>query len=189
MKMSVVGKMETITLGGGCFWCIEAAFKELDGVVEAISGYSGGKAENPTYEQVCSGATSHAEVVQVVFKPEIITFKKILEIFFSIHNPTTLNRQGNDIGTQYRSVIFYHNLKQMEVAERLIEELSKSKIWDKPIVTEVTAFSKFYRAEEYHQNYFKLNSTQPYCKVIIEPKIKKFRQEYAKNLKDVELKL
>lgn len=176
--------METITLGGGCFWCIEAVYSELKGVQTAESGYSGGKIDNPTYEQVCSGATGYAEVVQIIFNPEIVTFKEILELFFTIHDPTTLNRQGNDVGSQYRSVIFYHSEEQKQIIEEMISVLDSSKKWSNPVVTEVTSFDKFYQAEEYHQNYFKLNSSQPYCRVVIEPKVNKFRKLYLSQLKE-----
>lgn len=175
--------LKTTTLGGGCFWCIEAVFSELKGVQLAESGYSGGKIDNPTYEQVCSGSTGHAEVVQIKFNPEIISFKEILEIFFTVHNPTTLNRQGNDVGSQYRSVIFYHSEEQREIAQEIITELNGSKKRSNTIVTELTSFDKFYKAKEYHQNYFKLNSSQPYCKVVIEPKVNKFRKLYFNQLK------
>jgi len=175
--------LKTTTLGGGCFWCIEAVFSELKGIQLAESGYSGGKIDNPTYEQVCSGSTGHAEVVQIKFNPEIISFKEILEIFFTVHNPTTLNRQGNDVGSQYRSVIFYHSEEQREIAQEIITELNGSKKWSNTIITELTSFDKFYKAKEYHQNYFKLNSSQPYCKVVIEPKVNKFRKLYFNQLK------
>ncbi|MBY9000268.1 MAG: peptide-methionine (S)-S-oxide reductase MsrA [Candidatus Heimdallarchaeota archaeon] len=183
------GLKEIVTLGGGCFWCIEAIFQELNGVEEAISGYSGGSVENPSYEQVCSGATGHAEVVQVAFNPKKITFKKILEVFFSTHNPTTLNRQGNDVGTQYRSVIFYHTPEQRRIAKEMIDELNSSGSLEGSIVTELSAFSVFYKAEDYHQEYFKINASQPYCKVIIQPKVEKLRENYVDNLKNVKLKL
>jgi peptide-methionine (S)-S-oxide reductase len=182
-KMSNEENYEITTLGGGCFWCIEAVFSELKGVQTAVSGYSGGKGDNPTYEQVCSGTTGHAEVVQIKFDPEVISFKEILEVFFSVHNPTTLNRQGNDIGTQYRSAIFYHSENQKQIAKEVINELELSKKWGNPIVTEVTPFDKFFEAEDYHQNYFKLNASQPYCKVVIEPKVSKFRKLYLNQLK------
>jgi len=175
--------LKTTTLGGGCFWCIEAVFSELKGVQLAESGYSGGKIDNPTYEQVCSGSTGHAEVVQIKFNPEIILFKEILEIFFTVHNPTTLNRQGNDAGSQYRSVIFYHSEEQREIAQEIITELNESKKWLNPIVTGVSSFDKFYKAADYHQNYFKLNASQPFCKAIIEPKVNKFRKLYFNQLK------
>ncbi|MHA1203005.1 MAG: peptide-methionine (S)-S-oxide reductase MsrA [Candidatus Heimdallarchaeaceae archaeon] len=180
---------ETITLGGGCFWCIEAIYQELNGVIEAISGYSGGKIINPSYEQVCSGTTGHAEVIQVTFNPKIITFKKILDIFFSTHDPTTPNRQGNDVGTQYRSIILYHTQKQNKITLDVIKELDATGNLKRAIVTEVAPFKEFYEAENYHQDYFKLNASKSYCKVIIRPKVEKFRENYADNLKDVKLKL
>lgn len=187
--MNIIEKNETVTLGGGCFWCIEAIYKELNGIINVISGYAGGTVKNPTYEQVCSGTTGHAEVIQIMFNPEIITFKKILEIFFSTHDPTTLNRQGNDIGTQYRSIILYHTQKQKEESLDVIREINDRGDLGKPIVTEVIPFKEFYKAEEYHQNYFKLNTKQPYCKIVIEPKVNKFKKNYADILKDVKLKL
>lgn len=170
---------EIITLGGGCFWCLEAVFVELQGVTKVVSGYAGGSVPNPSYEQVCSGATGHAEVTQVTFDPEVISTKEILSIFFGIHDPTTLNRQGNDVGTQYRSVIFYHNEQQKEIAQILINELNESHIWANPIVTEVVPLDSFYRAEDYHQEYYKYNSQQPYCQVVIAPKLAKFRKQFA----------
>ena len=175
--------LETATLGGGCFWCIEAVFSELKGVKSAISGYSGGEVDNPTYEQICTGKTNHAEVVQVIYDPNIVTFKQILEVFFTVHDPTTLNRQGNDIGTQYRSIILYHTENQKEESKNYIAELEKSGKWSSPIVTELTPFEKFFEAEPYHQNYFKLNASKPYCKVVIEPKVDKFRKLYLNQLK------
>ncbi|MCE7740628.1 MAG: peptide-methionine (S)-S-oxide reductase MsrA [Candidatus Heimdallarchaeota archaeon] len=175
--------LKTTTLGGGCFWCIEAIFSELKGVQLAESGYSGGKVDNPTYEQVCSGKTGHAEVVQIRFNPKIISYKEILEIFFTIHDPTTLNQQGNDIGSQYRSVIFYHSEEQKKVAQKIISKLDSSKKWKNPVVTEVSSFDKYYKAVDYHQNYFKLNASQPYCKAVIEPKVNKFRKLYFNQLK------
>ncbi len=180
---------ETITLGGGCFWCIEAIYQGLNGVVEVVSGYSGGKVEKPSYEQVCSGTTGHAEVVQVTFNPEIVTFKKILEVFFSTHDPTNVNRQGNDIGIQYRSVIFYHTQKQNQITLEVIKELNDTGNLKGSIVTEVASFIEFYEAENYHQDYFKLNASKSYCKVIIQPKVEKFRENYANDLKNVKLKL
>jgi peptide-methionine (S)-S-oxide reductase len=188
-KMNTEQTKETITLGGGCFWCIEAIYQELNGVIEAVSGYSGGKIKNPNYEQVCSGTTGHAEVIQVTFNPKIITFNKILEVFFSTHDPTTLNRQGNDVGTQYRSVIFYHTQKQKQIALEVIKELNGAGTLKNPIVTEVSSFKEFYEAENYHQDYFKLNASKSYCKVNIQPKVEKFRENYANNLKDIKLKL
>ncbi|MHA1198241.1 MAG: peptide-methionine (S)-S-oxide reductase MsrA [Candidatus Heimdallarchaeaceae archaeon] len=175
--------LEIVTLGGGCFWCIEAVFSELQGVQTAVSGYSGGEKDNPTYEQICSGRTGHAEVIQVTFDPKVISFKTILEIFFNTHDPTTLNKQGNDIGTQYRSVIFYHSDKQKEIAQEIISEFEKSGKWSSPIITELSPFKKFFEAEQYHQNYFKLNTSQPYCKVVIEPKVTKFKKLYFNQLK------
>jgi peptide-methionine (S)-S-oxide reductase len=174
---------EVATLGGGCFWCIEAVFDELKGVERVESGYSGGERANPTYREVCTGATGHAEVIQITFDPQIISFRQILEIFFTVHNPTTLNRQGADVGTQYRSAIFYHNEEQRTVAEQLIQELNAQQVWDTPIVTEVVPFQKFYVAEDYHQEYFRLNGTQPYCSAVIAPKMAKFRQHYRELLK------
>jgi peptide-methionine (S)-S-oxide reductase len=174
---------DTATLGGGCFWCLEAVYRELTGVEKVESGYSGGTVPNPTYEQVCTGTTGHAEVVQVTFDPAIISFREILEIFFSIHDPTTLNRQGNDVGTQYRSAIFYHSEEQKSIAEAMIRELDGAGHWRTPIVTEVTPFTAFYRAEDYHQEYYQNNSRQPYCRVVISPKLAKFRKQYVTKLK------
>ena len=174
---------EKATLGGGCFWCTEAVFDELKGVEDVVSGYTGGHVPNPTYRQVCSGTTGHAEVVQVTFDPEVISYRDILEIYFTIHDPTTLNRQGADVGTQYRSVIFYHDDEQRAVAERVISDLESEGIWSDPIVTEVAAFDEFYVAEDYHQNYFRNNGFQPYCQVIIAPKVAKFRKEHLDRLK------
>lgn len=175
--------VQTATLGGGCFWCLEAVFDELRGVEQVVSGYSGGRRSNPTYEQVCSGATGHAEVVQVVFDPAVISFRELLEVFFAIHDPTTLNRQGADVGTQYRSVIFYHSPEQKDIARAMIAELNASKVFDHSIVTEVTAFDKFYPAEEYHQEYFRKNPNQPYCQVVVSPKVAKLRRNFAAKLK------
>ena len=174
---------EVTTLGGGCFWCLEAVFDEVQGVTDVVSGYAGGAAANPTYEQVCSGRTGHAEVVQVRFDPKRIAYRELLELFFSIHDPTTLNRQGADAGTQYRSVIFYHDDEQKRVAEQLIRELESAKTFHKPIVTQIAPFHGFYPAEEYHQEYFKRNPYQGYCQVIIAPKMAKFRQHHAQALK------
>ncbi len=173
---------EVVTLGGGCFWCIEAVFEELNGVEQVESGYSGGWVDDPTYEQVCTGTTGHAEVVQVTFDPKIISLKKILEVFFTVHDPTTLDRQGADIGTQYRSVIFYRSEEQNTLAEEVIREIQKAKLWKAPIVTELVPFKAFYKAEDYHQEYYKKNPGQAYCRIVIEPKIKKFR-EHMKNSK------
>lgn len=174
---------ETATLGGGCFWCLEAVFDQLKGVSDVVSGYSGGHVNNPTYRQVCDGTTGHAEVIQVTFDPAVVSFNEILHVFFTIHDPTTLNRQGNDVGTQYRSAIFYHSPEQKAIAEQVISELNAEGIWSRPIVTEVTAFEKFYPAEDYHQEYFVNNSMQPYCQVVVAPKVAKFRQKYLAQLK------
>jgi peptide-methionine (S)-S-oxide reductase len=175
--------LEVATLAGGCFWCLEAVYDQLKGVVSVESGYSGGKTTNPTYREVCSGNTGHAEVVQITFDPAVISFAEILEVFFTIHDPTTLNRQGNDIGSQYRSAIFYHSPEQKEVAERVITEITAAKIWDNPIVTELVPFQKFYLAEDYHQEYFQNNPGQPYCQVVVAPKVAKFRQKFVQRLK------
>lgn len=174
--------LDTIILGGGCFWCIEAIFNELHGVVAAESGYSGGKEKNPGYREVASGRTGHAEVVRVAFDPDIISLEEILEVFFFSHDPTTLNRQGNDVGPQYRSCIFYNSDKQKEVAERVMSGFAKD-IWDDPIVTELSPYSNFYIAEDYHQEYFENNPNQPYCRAVINPKVSKFRKKYESKLK------
>lgn len=183
-QSSATGK-DVTTLGGGCFWCLEAVFEELHGVDAVASGYSGGAAANPSYYQVCSGKTGHAEVVQVTFDPQIISFREVLEVFFSMHDPTTLNRQGADVGTQYRSAIFYHNPEQQQIAQQLIAELNAANIWKNPIVTEVTPFHAFYKAEEEHQEFFRRNPYQPYCRVVIEPKMAKFRQHFSEKRKKV----
>jgi peptide-methionine (S)-S-oxide reductase len=175
--------LETATLGAGCFWCVEAVFDDLKGVEDVVSGYSGGQTENPTYRQVCDGTTGHAEVAQITFDPDVISFKDVLHVFFAVHDPTTMNRQGNDIGTQYRSAIFYHSDKQKRVAEEVIYELTKEGVFDDPIVTEVTAFEKFWPAEDYHQEYFANNPNQPYCVGVVAPKVAKFRQKYVNSLK------
>ncbi|MBK9290585.1 MAG: peptide-methionine (S)-S-oxide reductase MsrA [Bacteroidetes bacterium] len=170
---------ETITLGGGCFWCVEAVFQRVKGVENVVSGYSGGRIANPTYREVTSGLTGHAEVVQVTFDPKVVSLEKILEVFFKTHDPTTLNRQGADVGTQYRSVIFYHNENQKITAERIIRRLTEEKIWDKPIVTELSPFKAFYKAEDYHQNYFNRNPSQGYCQFVIIPKLEKFNKIFS----------
>ncbi|MCI0662005.1 MAG: peptide-methionine (S)-S-oxide reductase MsrA [Acidobacteria bacterium] len=174
---------EIATLAGGCFWCLEAVFDELNGVEQVESGYAGGHLANPSYRQVCTGATGHAEVVQIRFDPSIISFKELLRVFFTIHDPTTLNRQGADIGTQYRSAIFYQTAEQKSVADQVINEINEARIWNNPIVTEVTMFSEFYPAEEYHRDYFQSNPDQPYCRVVIEPKVAKFRKSFIEKLK------
>jgi len=171
------------TLGGGCFWCLEAIFEELRGVENVVTGYSGGNVVNPSYSEVCTGRTGHAEAVQLTFDPKVITFRQILEVFFSVHDPSTLNRQGADVGTQYRSVIFYHNEEQKAIAEQVIRELDAANIWDAPIVTEVTPFEALYPAEDYHQGYFGRNYEQPYCRIVIAPKVAKFRKQNFDKLK------
>ena len=176
--------LEIASLGGGCFWCIEAVFDDLKGVEKSISGYMGGAKENPTYKEVCYGNTGHAEIVNIYFDPQIISYEDILRVFFHVHDPTTLNRQGNDIGTQYRSVIFYHNESQKALAKKIIAEIEKSNLWDNKIITEVSNFAQFYPAEDYHQEYFKLNGHAPYCQYIIAPKMKKFRIEFRNKLKN-----
>jgi peptide-methionine (S)-S-oxide reductase len=174
---------EVATLGGGCFWCLEAVYDELRGVISVESGYMGGKRPNPTYEQVCGGATGHAEVVQVAFDPAVVSFKEILEVFFVIHDPTTLNRQGNDSGTQYRSAIFYHSPEQKATADEVIASLTAQKLWRDPIVTEVTPASVFYIAEDYHQEYFANNPGAGYCQFVVAPKVAKFRKHFLSKLK------
>jgi len=175
--------LEIATLGGGCFWCLEAVFENLEGVERVESGYSGGVTPNPSYEQVCSGSTGHAEVVQIHFDPDVITYREILEVFFTIHDPTTLNRQGADIGSQYRSVIFYESAEQREIAESVSEELEADGIWSSPIVTEITPLPEFFSAGEYHQEYYRRNSGQPYCRAVIEPKVAKLRSKFSDRLK------
>ncbi len=176
-------RSEVVTLGAGCFWCVEAVYQQLEGVEKVESGYSGGTVKNPTYEQVCSGRTGHAEVIQVSFDPEKITFKELLEVFFRTHNPTTLNKQGADAGTQYRSAIFYHSNEQKTIAEQVKKETDAAKIWDDPVVTEIAPFTEFFKAEEYHQNYYEQNSYQPYCMMVINPKLSKFKKEFKNKLK------
>ncbi|MBN8575748.1 MAG: peptide-methionine (S)-S-oxide reductase MsrA [Cytophagales bacterium] len=178
-----MNELETATLGSGCFWCTEAFFLRLKGVESVVSGYSGGKVKNPTYKEVCSGLTGHAEVVQVKFDPTVISFAEILEVFWNTHDPTTLNKQGYDEGTQYRSAVFYHNEDQKRTAEDYKKQLDQSGAFKKPIVTEITPFSVFYPAEDYHQNYYALNPNQGYCQVVIRPKIEKFNKQYAAKLK------
>ena len=182
-QINAADDKEVATLAGGCFWCLEAIFNELKGVEQVISGYTGGNEENPSYHDVCKGATEHAEAVQLFFNPKLISFRELLEVFFSIHDPTTLNRQGADVGTQYRSAIFCHNDRQKEIAEQLIEEMNAANIWSSLIVTEVTSFGHFYPAEDYHQQYFERNGDQPYCHVVIVPKLENLRRLYKTNLK------
>jgi peptide-methionine (S)-S-oxide reductase len=175
--------LEKATLGGGCFWCTEAVYQQLKGVVSVSPGYSGGHIKNPTYEEVCQGTTGHAEVVQISFNPSEVSFDEILEVFFEVHDPTTLNRQGADVGTQYRSVIFYHSEEQKQAAIKAIEVLNISKLLPKPVVTEVTPFTQFYEAEGYHKNYFNRNQNQPYCRMVVSPKVQKFRKLFKEHLK------
>jgi peptide-methionine (S)-S-oxide reductase len=174
---------EIATLAGGCFWCLEAVFVELRGVEKVVSGYMGGRTSNPTYKQICYEDTGHAEVVQITFDPQVITFQELLEVFFTIHDPTTLNRQGADVGSQYRSAIFYHSDEQRAAAEQVIAELTAAGIWSNPIVTELTAAPAFYPAEDYHQDYFANNPYQPYCMAVVAPKVVKARQKFLAKLK------
>lgn len=181
--IAVMQNLEVATLGGGCFWCLEAVFDELKGVEKVVSGYSGGHLPNPTYEQVCSKQTGHAEVVQITFDPSVIAYREVLEVFFFIHDPTTRDRQGNDVGPQYRSVIFYHSTQQRAVAEEVMQALTQARVWDNPIVTELVPFERFYPAEDYHQKYFQRNPYQPYCALVVSPKVAKFRKQYFDRLK------
>jgi peptide-methionine (S)-S-oxide reductase len=174
---------EVATLAGGCFWCLEAVFDELQGVEKVEPGYSGGRVKNPTYREVCTGTTGHAEVVQITFDPQVITFKDLLKVFFTIHDPTTLNRQGADVGTQYRSAIYYHSPEQKAAAEEIIAEMTAAKLWDDPIVTEVTPLAEFYPAEDYHRDYYQRNPAQPYCQMVIAPKVAKSRKQFLDKLK------
>ena len=183
MSNGQVSRTETITLGGGCFWCVEAVFDELQGVLSVESGYAGGTVANPTYRQVCTGTTGHAEVIQVTFDPAVIALRQILEVFFAVHDPTTLNRQGADIGTQYRSVIFYRDEEQKRVAQEVVGELTAAKAYPTPIVTELAPFDTFYVAEDYHQEYYAHNGSAPYCQVVIAPKMAKFRKLFKSQLK------
>jgi peptide-methionine (S)-S-oxide reductase len=175
--------LETATLAAGCFWCVEAVFDDLRGVEDVVSGYSGGHKENPTYQEVCSETTGHAEVAQIKFDPQELSFKELLQVFFAVHDPTTLNRQGNDVGSSYRSAIFYHDDEQKRVAEEVIREVNQEAVYDNPIVTEVAPFDKFYPAENYHQEYFANNPNQPYCAAVVAPKVANFRQKFLTRLK------
>ena len=170
---------DVITLAGGCFWCVEAVYVEMMGVQSVVSGYMGGQVDNPTYEQICTGMTGHAEVIQVTYDPDVVSLEQILSVFFTVHDPTTLNRQGNDVGTQYRSAIFYHTEEQKEVAEKIMAEVTAEGLWPNRLVTELTPVSTFYPAEAYHQDYYARNPYQPYCMVVISPKVKKFRSKFA----------
>lgn len=181
--MTTSAKLDTATFGAGCFWCVEAVFQRLKGVHSVASGYSGGTVDNPTYKEVCSGTTGHAEVCQIAFDPQQISYTDMLQAFFSSHDPTTLNRQGNDEGTQYRSAIFYHNDEQRALAEKAKKELNAAKAFDNPIVTEIAPFTKFYKAEDYHQNYYNENGDQPYCSFVIRPKLEKFKKVFKDKLK------
>jgi peptide-methionine (S)-S-oxide reductase len=176
-------QFEVATLGGGCFWCLEAVYLELRGVEKVVSGYAGGAVPNPSYEQVCTGMTGHAEVVQITFDPQVVTYRELLEVFFTIHDPTTLNQQGMDVGTQYRSVIFYHSPDQMATSTDVIAEISAAEIWPNQIVTEIEPLDVFYPAEEYHQRYFERNPGQGYCRAVVAPKVAKFRSKYFEKLK------
>ncbi len=180
---STSSRKEVTTLGGGCFWCLEAVFDDLEGVKDVVSGYSGGTVPNPSYQQVCAGTTGHAEVVQITFDPNVLSYRELLEVFFSIHDPTTLNRQGADVGTQYRSAIFYHSPEQKRIAEQVLAEFRATRLWDNPIVTEITPYKAFYAAEAYHQEYFRRNPDQSYCQIVIAPKVAKFRKNYLARLK------
>jgi peptide-methionine (S)-S-oxide reductase len=179
----MVNDREIATLGGGCFWCTEAVYQDLRGVEKVQSGYSGGHVTNPTYEEVCGKGTGHAEVVQVTFDPSVVTFRELLEVFFTVHDPTTPNRQGADVGPQYRSAIFYHSPEQKAVAEEVIRDVNERQLWGAPVVTEVMVFTEFYPAESYHDDYFRRNPYQGYCQVVIAPKVSKFRKQYLEKLK------
>ena len=175
--------MEKATFGAGCFWCVEAVFQNLQGVEQVVSGYMGGHVHNPTYQQVCTGTTGHAEVAQIIYDPQEVSFVELLQVFWQTHDPTTLNRQGNDVGTQYRSAIFYHDEEQRKLAEEVKSRLQEEKIWDDPIVTEITEATTFYAAEDYHQNYFNQNADQPYCQFVVRPKVEKFKKLFSEKLK------
>ena len=184
MTTNSAGKrLETATLGGGCFWCLEAVFERLGGVETVVSGYTGGRVPDPSYELVCSGLTGHAEVVQISFDPSVLPYRELLEIFFAFHDPTTLNQQGNDVGTQYRSAIYFHSPEQERTAREVIEQLRRDGAWDDPIVTEVTPLDRFYPAEKHHQQYFERNPTRMYCQAVVAPKVAKLRREYAGRLR------
>ena len=175
---------ETATFGAGCFWCVEAVYQQLEGVISVKSGYSGGEVKNPSYKEVCTGRTGHAEVCQIVFNPQVISYAQLLEVLFGVHDPTTLNRQGADEGTQYRSAIFYHSPEQERLAKLAIQAANESGVWKDPIVTEVTPFTNFYPAEDYHDNYYNLNGSQPYCSAVVRPKVEKFKKQFEKYLKE-----
>jgi peptide-methionine (S)-S-oxide reductase len=183
MSENPTARREVATLAGGCFWCLEAVFEHLRGVEKVESGYAGGATERPTYKDVCGGTTGHAEVVQVTFDPSVVSYRDVVEVFFATHDPTTLNRQGADVGTQYRSSVFYHSPEQKAVAEAVIADLARQDVFGKPIVTEVVPFTAFHKAEDYHQGYFRANPGQPYCAAVVGPKVAKFRQKFADRLK------
>ena len=183
IAMSQTNKLEKATFGAGCFWCVETLFQEVKGVQKVLSGYEGGALKNPTYKDICTGRTGHAEVIQIEYDPNVVTYKKLLEIFWEVHDPTTLNRQGNDVGTQYRSVIFYHNDQQQKEAEFYKSELNKTGAYTSQIITEISPSTTFYVAENYHQNYYNQNGSQPYCQFVIAPKVAKFRKAFEKELK------
>ncbi|MGY0580974.1 MAG: peptide-methionine (S)-S-oxide reductase MsrA [Paraglaciecola chathamensis] len=180
-----MANIQQATLGGGCFWCLESAFNTVDGVELAVSAYAGGQTQDPTYESVCSGQTGHAEVVRVNFDADKLSYREVLEIFFALHNPTQLNRQGNDVGTQYRSAIFYHDEQQKTAAEEIIQEISDEEIWPDPVVTEVTELNNYFQAEDYHQDYFSNNPQNQYCNMVVAPKLAKFKKTFASRLKSV----
>lgn len=183
MNENINNQLELATLGGGCFWCVEAIYKDLDGVKSVVSGYSGGHVENPTYDQICTKTTGHAEVIQLSYDPTVISYEEILDIFWRTHNPTTLNQQGNDKGPQYRSVIYYHNENQKRIAERSKQEAEKNGIWPNPFVTEIEPLINFFKAESYHQDFFAENPNYPYCVYVIDPKVKKFKKEFQDKIK------
>jgi peptide-methionine (S)-S-oxide reductase len=174
-----MSRTEIVTLAGGCFWCLEAVYLEMEGVTKVVSGYMGGRRPNPTYEQVCSGSTGHAEVVQITYDPDVTSLRELLAVFFTIHDPTTLDRQGNDVGSQYRSAVFYHSEEQLAIVREVMQEIESEKVWDDPLVTQVVPASEFYPAEDYHQAYYKRNSQQPYCLFVVRPKVQKFRSKFA----------
>jgi peptide-methionine (S)-S-oxide reductase len=181
--MLTTSTTDTATFGAGCFWCVEAVFQQLKGVISVQSGYAGGTVENPSYKQVCAGTTGHAEVCNIIYDPTVISYDELLQAFWQTHDPTTLNKQGNDVGTQYRSVIYYHSEQQRTLAEKYKKELSEQNIWGSPIVTEISPFTKFFVAEDYHQNYYNENGSQPYCSVVIKPKVEKFQKVFKEKLK------
>ncbi len=183
MGQSQLNSKEVATLGGGCFWCLEAVYEQLQGIEQVVSGYAGGHVENPSYQEVCTGKTGHAEVVQLTYDPDTVSFREILQVFFTIHDPTTRNRQGADVGPQYRSIILYHDEEQKQIAKDVIDEFESEGVWENPIVTEVEPLEEFYRAEDYHQEYYRNNPGQPYCQAVIAPKVSKFRKKFTEKLK------